>query len=76
MVLIVCVHVFHVSIMSDEFHVVDVSLLATRDQDINERRTIQEALKQEVAFFARHPSYRVISHRLGTHYLSRLLNQV
>lgn len=53
-----------------------IILLVIVDQDINERRSIAEAVRTESAFFQRHPAYRVLAHRLGTGYLARLLNQV
>lgn len=45
-------------------------------QDINERKNIQEALKREEAFFRDNPAYRSISSRCGTAYLARTLNAV
>jgi dynamin 1-like protein len=53
-----------------------VAVVNRSQQDIIEKRTISDALKNEAAFFQRHPAYRVLAHRLGTPFLSRSLNQI
>ena len=53
-----------------------VGVVNRSQQDINENKDIQAALKQEDAFFHNHPAYRIISSRCGTPYLAKTLNSV
>lgn len=43
--------------------------------DVTKGVSIREARKAESAFFQKHPSYRLMSSRLGTNFLTRRLNQ-
>ncbi|OLL25191.1 Dynamin-related protein DNM1 [Neolecta irregularis DAH-3] len=43
--------------------------------DIQENKSLSEALRAEEEFFQCHPAYRNIAHRCGTQYLAKSLNQ-
>ena len=53
-----------------------IGVVNRSQQDINGRKTMQDALDSEVEFFRNHPAYRNISHKNGTRYLAKTLNQV
>jgi len=53
-----------------------VGVVMRSQQDILDKKTIREALKDEEKFFATHPVYRPISSRLGTRFLTRSLNTI
>ena len=44
--------------------------------DIKSGTPIRESLKKEAKFFLSHPSYRSMAHRLGTPFLSKMLNTI
>lgn len=52
-----------------------VGVVNRSQQDIQLNKTVEEALEKEDEYFNRHPVYRTISHRCGTRYLAKLLNQ-
>ncbi|KAF8315388.1 dynamin protein dnm1 [Clavulina sp. PMI_390] len=53
-----------------------IGVVNRSQQDINSERTMESALAAETEFFANHPAYRNMSHRNGTKYLAKTLNQV
>ncbi|QEU62589.1 Dnm1 [Kluyveromyces lactis] len=53
-----------------------VGVVNRSQQDIQQNKSVEEALNSEEQFFAKHPVYRTISTRCGTRYLAKLLNQV
>lgn len=53
-----------------------IGVVNRSQQDINSNKNLKEALESEEEFFRSHPSYRSISHKNGTRYLSKTLNQV
>lgn len=53
-----------------------VGMVNRSQRDIENGKSMDEALAKERIFFDSHPSYRHLSHRMGTHYLSTLLNSV
>jgi len=53
-----------------------IGVVMRSQQDIKDGKAISEALKDEEKFFATHPSYRAISQRLGTRFLTRTLNSI
>lgn len=53
-----------------------VGVVNRSQQDIQQNKSVEEALNSEEEFFAKHPVYRTISTRCGTRYLAKLLNQV
>ncbi|CAG58573.1 uncharacterized protein GVI51_D05797 [Nakaseomyces glabratus] len=52
-----------------------VGVVNRSQQDIQMNKTVEEALNKEEEYFNRHPVYRTMSHRCGTRYLAKLLNQ-
>ena len=62
-------------------HVVPLKLgfvgVVNRSQmDVNQKKSFNEALRAEAAFFQKDATYRSIRHRCGTPYLAKLLNKV
>jgi len=53
-----------------------VGVVNRSQADINAGKPIREALKSEKTYFLNHPLYRGIASRLGTEYLSKLLNRL
>jgi dynamin 1-like protein len=53
-----------------------VGVINRSQQDINSKKSIRDAVKDEQEFFSRHPQYRSIASQCGTPYLTRLLNRV
>src|SRR3990167_9493103 len=53
-----------------------VGVVMRSQLDIKEKKPIAQALRDEEKFFATHPSYRVISSRCGTRYLTKNLNHI
>eukprot|EP00939_MAST-03C_sp_MAST-3C-sp1_P002903 g2903.t1 len=52
-----------------------VGVVNRSQSDVMKGISIQEARKAESAYFAKHPSYHLMSSGLGTRYLTRRLNQ-
>ncbi|KAK2467354.1 hypothetical protein APHAL10511_000589 [Amanita phalloides] len=53
-----------------------IGVVNRSQQDINGRKSLKNALESEADFFRNHPAYRNISHKNGTKYLAKTLNQV
>ena len=53
-----------------------VGVINRSQADINSKKPIREAVKDEASFFSGHPLYRSIASQCGTPYLTRLLNRV
>ncbi|KAM6497382.1 Dynamin central region domain containing protein [Amanita muscaria] len=53
-----------------------IGVVNRSQQDINGKKSMQDALESEAEFFRSHPAYRNISHKNGTRYLAKTLNQV
>lgn len=53
-----------------------IGVVNRSQQDIITNKPLEEAVKSEQLFFQTHPSYRAISQRCGSVYLSKQLNQV
>ncbi|AMD22770.1 HHR001Cp [Eremothecium sinecaudum] len=53
-----------------------VGVVNRSQQDIQEKRSIDDSLLREEEYFAKHPFYRTISTRCGTKFLAKKLNQV
>ncbi|KZT07176.1 dynamin protein dnm1 [Laetiporus sulphureus 93-53] len=53
-----------------------IGVVCRSQQDINSGKGLDDALESEAEFFRSHPSYRNISHKNGTKYLAKTLNQV
>ncbi|EIW75155.1 hypothetical protein CONPUDRAFT_85460 [Coniophora puteana RWD-64-598 SS2] len=53
-----------------------IGVVNRSQQDINTEKAMSDALESEAEFFRSHPAYRNISHKNGTRYLARTLNQV
>ena len=53
-----------------------IGVVNRSQQDINSSKSLQDALSSESDYFTSHPAYRNISHKCGTRYLARTLNQV
>lgn len=53
-----------------------IGVVNRSQQDIITNKPLEEAVKSEQLFFQTHPSYRGISQRCGSVYLSKQLNQV
>lgn len=53
-----------------------IGVVNRSQQDINAGYPMEDALRKEEEFFARHPAYRNLAHRCGTKYLARTLNHV
>lgn len=53
-----------------------IGLVNRSQQDIITNKSLDDAVKSEQLFFQSHPSYRNISQRCGSLFLSKQLNQV
>lgn len=53
-----------------------VGVVNRSQHDIQENKSVDEALRSEEEFFHRHAVYRAISNRCGTRYLAKLLNKI
>ncbi|KIY64452.1 dynamin protein dnm1 [Cylindrobasidium torrendii FP15055 ss-10] len=53
-----------------------IGVVCRSQADINSERSMAEAREKEADFFRTHAAYRNISHKNGTAYLARTLNQV
>ncbi|KAF8643005.1 hypothetical protein AX16_009250 [Volvariella volvacea WC 439] len=53
-----------------------IGVVNRSQQDINSEKPLKDALDSETEFFRNHPAYRNISHKNGTKYLAKTLNQV
>ncbi|DAZ94917.1 TPA: hypothetical protein N0F65_003087 [Lagenidium giganteum] len=53
-----------------------VGVVNRSQADINNKLTIRDSLAKEQSFFKNHPSYRGMSVRMGTQYLSKTLNTI
>jgi len=53
-----------------------IGVVNRSQQDINLDKAMSDALETETEFFRNHSAYRNISHKNGTKYLARSLNQV
>ncbi|KAI0258651.1 Dynamin central region-domain-containing protein [Gloeopeniophorella convolvens] len=53
-----------------------IGVVNRSQQDINVEKSMPDALESETEFFRSHPQYRNISHKNGTRYLAKTLNQV
>ncbi|KAG6885760.1 hypothetical protein C0993_010272 [Termitomyces sp. T159_Od127] len=53
-----------------------IGVVNRSQQDINSEKSMADALESENEFFRGHPAYRNISHKNGTKYLAKTLNQV
>ncbi|KNZ74989.1 Dynamin-related protein DNM1 [Termitomyces sp. J132] len=53
-----------------------IGVVNRSQQDINSEKSMSDALESENEFFRGHPAYRNISHKNGTKYLAKTLNQV
>ncbi|KAG6889761.1 hypothetical protein C0995_014688 [Termitomyces sp. Mi166 len=53
-----------------------IGVVNRSQQDINSEKSMADALESENEFFRSHPAYRNISHKNGTKYLAKTLNQV
>lgn len=53
-----------------------IGVVNRSQQDINDEKNMQDALEGETLYFKTHPAYRNISHKNGTKYLAKTLNQV
>lgn len=52
-----------------------IGVVNRSQQDIHAQKSLHDALSAEREFFSNHPAYRNISHRCGTSYLAKSLNQ-
>ncbi|KAG5339319.1 hypothetical protein C0989_004797 [Termitomyces sp. Mn162] len=52
-----------------------IGVVNRSQQDINSEKSMSDALESENEFFRGHPAYRNISHKNGTKYLAKTLNQ-
>ncbi|EGV62429.1 vacuolar protein sorting-associated protein 1 [Yamadazyma tenuis] len=53
-----------------------VPVINRGQKDIESKKTIREALKDESSFFENHPSYKAKAHYCGTPYLAKKLNGI
>ncbi|KAG7443987.1 uncharacterized protein BT62DRAFT_934574 [Guyanagaster necrorhizus] len=53
-----------------------IGVVNRSQQDINAEKSMKDALDSETEYFCNHPAYRNISHKNGTKYLAKTLNQV
>lgn len=53
-----------------------VGVVNRSQQDIQTGKPIRDAVKDEAAFFSKHPQYRAIASQCGTAYLTKQLNRV
>merc|ERR1712137_797111 len=53
-----------------------VGVVNRSQQDIQTGKPIRDAVKDEMAFFSKHPQYRAIASQCGTAYLTKQLNRV
>ena len=52
-----------------------IGVVNRSQQDINQRKSLDESLAAEMEFFNSHPAYKTISNRCGTEYLAKTLNK-
>lgn len=53
-----------------------IGVVNRSQQDIQENKALEDALKAEADFFKHHPAYRNMAHRCGTQFLAKSLNTV
>ena len=53
-----------------------IGVVNRSQQDIQNSKSLQEALQAESEFFRYHPAYRNMAHRCGTQFLAKSLNSV
>ena len=53
-----------------------VGIVNRSQADIKARVSIRDAVRKEVAFFQNHASYRTLAARMGSTFLSKMLNQI
>eukprot|EP00468_Gymnochlora_sp_CCMP2014_P008960 CAMPEP_0167761964 /NCGR_PEP_ID=MMETSP0110_2-20121227/12479_1 /TAXON_ID=629695 /ORGANISM="Gymnochlora sp., Strain CCMP2014" /LENGTH=639 /DNA_ID=CAMNT_0007648735 /DNA_START=54 /DNA_END=1973 /DNA_ORIENTATION=+ len=53
-----------------------VGMVNRSQQDINNGKTVKQAIQDEGKFFRSHQAYRSIAHKLGTNYLTQRLNTI
>ena len=53
-----------------------VGVINRSQAQIKSKTSIREALRNEAKFFQTHPSYRSMASRLGTPFLSKMLNTI
>ncbi len=53
-----------------------IGVVNRSQQDINVDKSMTDALESETDFFKSHPQYRNITHKNGTKFLAKTLNQV
>lgn len=53
-----------------------IGVVNRSQQDIQNNKSLQEALQAESEFFRYHPAYRNMAHRCGTQFLAKSLNSV
>jgi len=53
-----------------------IGVVNRSQHDIQENKSLAEALKAEQEFFRLHPAYRNMAHRCGTQFLAKSLNSV
>eukprot|EP01102_Stenamoeba_stenopodia_P021446 TRINITY_DN8644_c0_g1_i1.p1 TRINITY_DN8644_c0_g1~~TRINITY_DN8644_c0_g1_i1.p1 ORF type:complete len:754 (-),score=182.83 TRINITY_DN8644_c0_g1_i1:121-2382(-) len=53
-----------------------IGVVNRSQQDINTRKPIKQALKEEAEYFSSHPIYRSIASRCGTPFLAKTLNRI
>lgn len=52
-----------------------IGVVNRSQQDIQDSKSLDDSLSAERLFFESHPAYRSISHKCGTSYLAKMLNQ-
>lgn len=52
-----------------------IGVVNRSQQDIQDSKSLDDSLSAERLFFDNHPAYRSISHKCGTSYLAKMLNQ-
>lgn len=53
-----------------------IAVVNRSQNDINNNKSIRDALKDEEAFFRNHPAYRSVADSLGTKHLAKTLNKI
>eukprot|EP01113_Clastostelium_recurvatum_P027373 TRINITY_DN32_c0_g1_i4.p1 TRINITY_DN32_c0_g1~~TRINITY_DN32_c0_g1_i4.p1 ORF type:complete len:859 (+),score=230.38 TRINITY_DN32_c0_g1_i4:15-2591(+) len=53
-----------------------IGVINRSQEDIQQKKPIRQALKDEVNFFRNHALYKVIANRMGTSYLAKTLNKI
>lgn len=53
-----------------------IGIVNRSQQDIQDKKSLDESLDAEKDFFRSHPAYRSIAHKCGTTYLSKSINQI